>query len=409
MQSKFLNFLLIPLFVLGLVFSPSFVVYADTSSEITDLNKEINARKKQVQQLENAINQYNKNILQKQTEAVSLKNQLGLLDDHNAQIETDVKLTEAKIDEAKLEIEALELSIGDKETVIERQKNIIGKMVADIHAEDQKNYLEIMLTNNNLAAFFSQLQYLENVYSDLGQSVKNLRLDKQDLSNKEDQVQSTKQIYENLKAQLVQQQQDLNEQIQAKSNLLTQTHSSELRYETLLASLKKQEQGIESEQRDYEEKLRQKLSEQDASYSQTGSISLSWPLISSHYITATFHDPTYVFKNVMAHSGIDIRSPQGTPVHAAASGYVAQAKHCTTASCYSYVLIVHTGNISTVYGHLSGILVSDDQFVNRGDVIGYSGGTPGAVGSGPFVTGAHLHFETRLNGIPVDPMGYLSN
>ena len=83
------------------------------------------------------------------------------------------------------------------------------------------------------------------------------------------------------------------------------------------------------------------------------------------------------------------------PVKAAATGYVARAKRCSSASCYAYVLMVHTGNISTVYGHLSSISVSDDQFVNRGDIIGYSGGTAGTVN---IVTRSPLDFKDQYTG-----------
>jgi murein DD-endopeptidase MepM/ murein hydrolase activator NlpD len=57
-------------------------------------------------------------------------------------------------------------------------------------------------------------------------------------------------------------------------------------------------------------------------------------------------------------------------------------------------------NIVTLYGHLSGIAVSSGQAVGKGQVIGYEGSTG-------YSTGPHLHFEVRLDGAPVNPLGYL--
>jgi len=378
---------------------------ANTKEEIRALNEKINEHKEKIKQLEETISKYKQNIDQKQTEAVSLRNQLSILDNRTGQIQANIDVTKEKISEAQLEIEALNLSIKEKEQVIAKQKKLVSKMIKDIHANDQKNYLEIMLTNDNFADFYDQLQYLETVYIDLGRSVKNLRLAKEELDAKKQQVAERKKVYQQLKQDLDQKKQDLQEQIGAKQTLLAQTKSSELRYKTLLESLKQQYQIIESEQRSYEEEVRKKLAEQEK-LPTIGNLILSWP-VPSRYITTRFHDPEYPFRRVFEHNAIDIRASHGTPVLAAAAGYVARAKRCSTAACYSYVLIVHTSNISTVYGHLSQITVTDDQFVNRGEIIGYSGGTPGTVGAGPFVTGPHLHFEVRLNGIPVDPLGFL--
>ncbi len=397
---------------IGLIIVPGFVFsqtanIASNVDEITELNKEITARKDKIKQLESTISVYKKNITQKQTEAVSLKNQLSILENKIKQTEAEIKMTQYKIDETRLEIEALQLSIEDKQKAIEKQKKIIAEIIINIHANDQKNYLEILLTNDTFADFYNQVKYLESVYVDLGVSVKKLRLATEDLSNKKALVEDKKRVYEEQKGELVNKQLDLKEQSSGKQDLLIETRASEMKYQTLLESLKRQYQVIEGEVRSYEEQVRKKLEEQEKFKNLgAGTGELSWP-VPSRYITAEFHDKSYPYKHIFEHNAIDIRASQGTVVRAAAAGYVGRAKRCTLSSCYSYVLLIHTGNISTVYGHLSSIAVGEDDFVNRGDIIGYSGGKPGTVGAGPFTTGPHLHFEVRKNGIPVNPMGYL--
>jgi murein DD-endopeptidase MepM/ murein hydrolase activator NlpD len=98
------------------------------------------------------------------------------------------------------------------------------------------------------------------------------------------------------------------------------------------------------------------------------------------------------------HEGIDIGVPDGTPIHAAASGSVIYAGW---ESGYGNLVVLDDGgNLATAYAHQSRIAVSIGQQVAQGDVIGYSGCTGHCLGP-------HLHFEVRVGGTPVDPLGYL--
>lgn len=98
------------------------------------------------------------------------------------------------------------------------------------------------------------------------------------------------------------------------------------------------------------------------------------------------------------HPGIDIGVPTGTPIKAAAAGKVI---YCGWMSGYgNLVMIDHGGGIATLYGHQSSIASSCGEDVAQGQIIGYTGCTG-------FCTGPHLHFEVRVNGTPVDPLGYL--
>ncbi|MSW51777.1 MAG: peptidoglycan DD-metalloendopeptidase family protein [Actinobacteria bacterium] len=98
------------------------------------------------------------------------------------------------------------------------------------------------------------------------------------------------------------------------------------------------------------------------------------------------------------HGGIDIAVPVGTPVHASASGTVRIAGW--VGGYGNYICIDHGGSLSTCYGHNSRLGVSVGQKVTKGQVIAASGNTGNS-------TGPHIHFETRVNGVQRDPMGYL--
>src|SRR6478735_2006490 len=98
------------------------------------------------------------------------------------------------------------------------------------------------------------------------------------------------------------------------------------------------------------------------------------------------------------HEGIDIGATYGSAIHAAASGTII---YCGWESGYGNLTVIdHGGNLATAYGHQSSIVVGCGQQVAQGDVIGY-------VGSTGHSTGPHLHFEVRVDGNPVDPLGYL--
>jgi murein DD-endopeptidase MepM/ murein hydrolase activator NlpD len=98
------------------------------------------------------------------------------------------------------------------------------------------------------------------------------------------------------------------------------------------------------------------------------------------------------------HAGIDLADPTGTPIRAAAAGRVILM--APTGGYGNYTCINHGKSISTCYAHQSRFGTSVGAMVEQGDVIGYVGNTGHSFG-------AHLHFEVRINGRPVDPMGYL--
>ncbi len=119
------------------------------------------------------------------------------------------------------------------------------------------------------------------------------------------------------------------------------------------------------------------------------------------WISSHFGYRQYPFTGeVSLHEGMDIAAFPGTPVYAPANGVVVFAGY---KKGYGKVIVVDHGyELSTLYGHLSDIMVSRWQKVERRQVIGAIGNTGNS--SGP-----HLHYEVRISNVPVDPANYILN
>src|SRR5262249_35497002 len=99
------------------------------------------------------------------------------------------------------------------------------------------------------------------------------------------------------------------------------------------------------------------------------------------------------------HSGVDLGVPLGTPVLATMSAQVTFADWSTIG--YGYLVILQNGPYITYYAHNTSFNVSVGQFVGKGSIVSWSGSTGNS-------TGPHVHYETRINDVPVDPLTFES-
>jgi len=400
-------FLIVNFFVLPRYFVVSAVneVGGVLDAEIQNLQDEITAKQKKIEELKDKESQYQQQIRQKQGEQATLKNQITTLDDNINKTEVQLQSTQISIDKTALEIKKVNLEIQEKEEDILQKKEYLKSLLQLMAKNDDKSALEILFTNTSLSEFLDQVQYLKNLNGNMQTVLDQVKEIKIALEQQQENLAKKKQELEELKTRLDEQRAEINDQKINKQYVLDKTRQSEKEYQKLLNSAKAEQNAANDSIVAAEQAIRAKLLEQQGKNALVfNEGEFLWP-VPKNVITAYFHDPDYPYRNVFEHPAIDIRAKQSTPIRAAASGYVAKAKDGGYG--YSYIMIVHGDGLSTVYGHVSRIDVKADQFVTQGQVIGLSGGMPGTPGAGYLTTGSHLHFETRLNGIPVNPLNYL--
>ncbi len=412
-KQKKLKIFFISLSILGLFLFTRHILAIEYTLDNLDtvdswqINQDINDKRTQIEELKKQMAIYEKNVEAKKNEIGQLSAQLSILDSNIAKINLEIQAANLEIESANLKIENTELKIQAKEKEIADLKENVAEILRSLHQQQQQSsVLEILMVNDNFSDFMNQIDSLEKMQDMVVTQVNDLKTvkmsmlnDQADLENSLTELDTFKNILDNNKK-------DLDDQKNNKAEIVKLTQGQQAKFEVLLKQAKAEQAQANSDivylEKIAREKLNRELQKKQEDPSTPG---LIWP-VTSHRVTAYFHDPDYPYRFVFEHPAIDIATPQGTPIKAVQSGYVAQAKDGGKTG-YSYIMIVHADGLSSVYGHVNQISVTNEQFVTKGQVIGYSGGMPGTHGAGPLTTGPHLHLEIRLNGVPVDPLNYL--
>lgn len=377
---------------------------SEIKEQIEEINDQVAKKQREMQQLDKKSSDFRTQIMQKKLESASIEDQLSLLDNEIAKTQIDISIAKDQIRSLNLQISSLDDRIAEHEKKISYQKSLLGSLARRLHrAEFRRSALEILLTHDSFSGFFDELRTISDLQGSLDKALTSVKKESDGLTQeKKEREDGVRQIAAR-QAELEEAKTKLDDNRLTKESLLAETKASELEYRYRLGELQRQQGDADSEITYLEKVLRERKNVADQLAQQNAV--LAWPLVPARGLSTKFHDIEYPFRYVFEHPGIDIRAGQGTPVRASAAGVVARAKNAGLG--YSYVMVLHYGNIATVYGHLTKIMAKEDAFVDRGEIIGYSGGMPGTAGAGPLTTGPHLHFETRVGGIPVDPMRFL--
>lgn len=323
----------------------------------------------------------------------TLQGAVKSLDATRLKLVNDIKITQSKINSANLNIQALENSIADKEDQITTHETAIKAAIRELSEYDSHSMIVDFLNNKTFSEVWTDQGALSDLNNRLSSEINNLQEAQLALTKQKNEKEKTKQSLVGLKTELGGQKTVVEVNKATKAKLLAETKSKEAAYQKLLADNIAREKQFEADLFNFESQLKFAL---DPSLIPKAAHSiLAWPLdkvrITQQFGKTSSSGRLYASGT---HNGADFGVPVGTPVKSVRDGVISGTGNTDSQKgCYSYgrwVLIKHDNGLSTLYAHLSASLVSTGQSVTSGQVIGYSGGMPGAFGSG-FSTGPHLH------------------
>jgi len=402
------------------------------------------------QELKSAYDDYHKlnTIIDTSQERVNgLKDKLGSLRDEILNFQKQIDVSEARIKNVATqiglqsqEIGLLEEEIMTRGIALEEQKSLLADYMRLIYVNENRfregdgdlslSPAKLLLSDSTLGETVQQMTTLDMLQHSGQNMLEKLRSSQETIAGIQKDVAEKKKSLDSLRDQLLLQRANLEDQKLEKEKLLQITHGEDQTYKKLIAqSVQQQDEslleinalqsnfnyvkdnlsklgnsvGVTDIQKLLDDRTRQIYEFQQ----QTDQDSvLQWPVNPSRGISAYFRDTGYRGRFGVDHQAIDIPTMQGTTIHAPKDGIVYKVKD--NGMGYSYIILSHKGQIMTVYGHVSSILVKEGQAVTAGTVIGLSGGMLGTKGAGYMTTGAHLHFEVLYKGSHVDPLDYLS-
>ena len=388
---------------------------ATGSSSMSSLQNKLNKLSQSIKLHEQELNDAKKKEAAAKALESELKERVGVIQDQISVLSGQIASVQNSIGQKEQEISAKETEIAEKETEIEEKELEIQdqwsdfkKHMAAMQELRDGGSVAMLASVNDLYELLTFNEVMQDISIKDTEILNNMKNAKEALQNDKATLEEERTQLQSKKAELDAQ----NSQMQSKQNEL---NSSVREAQLSAAEAQKAQQdakaAIESDEMNYEavKKEIQKLIAAAAAaqppLSFTGFICplKSYTRISSEY--GWRKNPVSGVNKL--HAGTDFAAPAGTPIYAAASGYV-QVAGWSSGGYGNYVIIYH-GKMSdgvaysTLYGHMRSVATSAGKYVKQGEIIGYVGSTGNS-------TGNHLHLEVWRGGSKanaVNPRGYI--
>lgn len=366
----------------------------DLTNQLDSIQQQVNQQNAAKADAETVIGSVSEQLRQIEEQLRQATAELGTIKEQRVAVENDITLNERQLAEAQKRLEGRE--------------SVFYKRVRDIYINGRLSYLDVVIGSKDFSDFANRLEVLKRIIDSDITLINEIKKERADIEAHKQKLEADRAKLVELEKAALAKQTEI-EQKKAERNVVLQKAQNDRAtamqaIEELNASsaqvsaMLKERQAARAAAAAAAAAAAQSSGGQGASDNWVqGTGQLGWPV--SGEITSPYGYRVHpIWGTTIYHSGIDIGVDEGTPVHAADGGVVVWSGWM---GGYGYAVVIDHGNgLSTLYGHNSELAVDEGQSVVKGQVISYAGSTGNS-------TGPHVHFEVRVNGDPVDPMGYL--
>lgn len=364
-------------------------VYADSSDDAREKLEEVRRQSQSIKDMLNA----------NRSEQASITAEIKEIDESIASTQREVDALADDIDVLEDSVYVLQEEIDELEDKLLQQQSLLGDRLVCLYEGGDVTYLEVLLGAQDFQDFLTRMDMVNSIITQDKNLIQGVQDDKKTLDVKVADLENQRKSLEESRRSQKEKAAALKSSKEEKDEYMEELQSNAEAYEQQLNELEATSRELASQISSTQASTDYSAPRPDGSAYVVGTGVYGWPCPGYYDVTSPYGMRLHpVLGYYKLHTGVDFGAPSGASIVAADSGTVISAGW--QGGYGNCVIIDHGSGMSTLYAHMSEILCSEGQSVSSGETIGL-------VGSTGYSTGAHLHFEVRVGGDPVDPMGYL--